>query len=169
MVFHAGKARRAWLRPLRKPLEGGKSMFLSRLTMNPVWRSLNDMQHEMNRIFDRWGNQTFGVVEFPALNLWEENDSLYLEAELPGLELADLEIYVTGHNQFTIKGERKQPEIEKGVQHRQERAFGKFTRSITLPYAVDESKVDAHFESGVLKVRLPKHEAAMPRKIAIKS
>jgi HSP20 family protein len=144
-------------------------MFLSRLTMNPVWRSLNDVQHEVNRIFDRWGNQAFGLVEFPAVNVWEENDALQLEAELPGLALEDLEIFVTGHNQFTLKGERKPPAVEKGVQHRQERGFGKFTRTLTLPFPVDESKVEARFEHGVLKVTLPKHEAARPRKIEIKS
>lgn len=144
-------------------------MFLSRLTMNPVWRSLNEMQHEMNRLFDRWGNHAYGLVEFPAVNLWEENDALYLEAELPGLALEDLEIFVTGHTQLTIKGERKPPVVEKSTQHRQERGFGKFTRTLTLPFAVDENKVEAHFENGVLKIRLPKHEAAMPRKIEIKS
>jgi HSP20 family protein len=144
-------------------------MFFSRWTMNPVWRSLNEMQHEMNRVFDRLGQQPFGVGEFPALNLWEEENALYLEAELPGLELSDLEIFVTGRNQLTIKGERKAPNFEKGVTHRQERGFGKFTRSLTLPFAVDEEKVEARFEQGVLKVRLPKHEAAMPRKIEIKA
>jgi len=144
-------------------------MFLSRLTTNPVWRSLSEMQHDMNRLFDRYGNSAFGALETPALNLWEENDSLYLEAELPGLALEDLELFVTGHNQFTIKGERKPPTVEKGVHHRQERSFGKFTRSLTLPFAVNEEKVEAHFENGILKVRMPKHEEAMPRKIAIKS
>jgi len=137
--------------------------------MNPVWNSLNEMQHEMNRVFDRWGNQSFGLVESPAINLWEEADALCLEAELPGLELQDLEIFVTGHTQFTIKGERRQPAVEKGVQHRQERGFGKFTRTLTLPFPVDENNVEAHFENGVLKVRLPKHESARPRKITIKS
>jgi len=143
-------------------------MFLSRLTMNPVWRSLNEMQHEVNRVFDRWGGHSFGLAESPALNLWEENDALHLEAELPGLELQDLEIFVSGHNQLTIKGERKAPKFEKGAQHRQERSFGKFTRALTLPFAVDENHVEAHFENGVLKVRLPKHESAKPRKINIK-
>jgi len=146
-------------------------MFLSRLTMNPVWRSLHDMQHEVNRIFDRWGNQAFGLVKSPAINLWEEDEALWLEAELPGLELNDLEIFVTGHNQLTLKGERKPPllEKEKGVQHRQERGFGKFTRTVTLPFAVDENNVEARFENGILRVRLPKHETAKPRKIAIKA
>jgi len=144
-------------------------MFLSRLTMNPVWHSLNEMQHEMNRVFDRWGNHAFGLVESPAINLWEEADALCLEAELPGLELQDLEIFVTGQTQFTLKGERKQPTVAKGVQHRQERGFGKFTRTLTLPFPVDENNVEARFENGVLKVRMPKHESAKPRKINIKS
>lgn len=145
-------------------------MFFTRLSMmNPVWRTLNEMQHEVNRVFDRWGHHPFGIGEFPALNLWEEDDALHLEAELPGLELADLEIFVTGHNQLTIKGERKAPVVEKAVAHRQERPFGKFTRTLTLPFAVDENAVEARFENGVLKVRLPKHEAAKPRKIAIKA
>jgi HSP20 family protein len=144
-------------------------MFFSRLTMNPVWRSLNEMQHEVNRVFDRWGHHPFGIGEFPALNVWEEGDALHLEAELPGLELSDLEIFVTGRNQFTLKGERKPSVVENGVAHRQERAFGKFVRTVTLPYAVDENGVEARFENGILKVRLPKHETAKPRKIEIKA
>jgi HSP20 family protein len=144
-------------------------MFLTRLTMNPVWNSLHEVQHEVNRIFDRWGNHSFGLVETPAVKLWEEDEALYLEAELPGLELQDLEIFVTGNTQLTVKGERKAPEVGKGVLHRQERGFGKFTRTIALPFAVDDNNVDARFENGVLKVRLPKHEAAKPRKIVIKA
>jgi len=136
--------------------------------MNPVWGSLNEMQHEMNRLFDRWGRHSLGMVESPAINLWEADDALYLEAELPGLSLEELEIFVTGHNQLTLKGERKAPAVEKSVQHRQERGFGKFTRTFTLPFAVDENQVEARFENGVLKVRLPKHETAKPRKISIK-
>lgn len=144
-------------------------MFFTRWTMNPVWRSLNEMQHEVNRVFDRWGHHPFGMGEFPAINLWEDEDALHLEAELPGLQLEELELFVTGHNQFTLKGERKAPAVEKSTQHRQERGFGKFTRTLTLPYAVDENAVEAHFENGVLKVRMPKHEAAKPRKIEIKA
>jgi HSP20 family protein len=144
-------------------------MIFSRLTMNPVWRSLHDVQHEVNRMFDRWGHHPFGLGEFPALNVWEADDALHVEAELPGLSMTDLEIFVTGHNQLTLKGERKPPILDKGVAHRQERGFGKFERTLTLPYAVDATAVEARFENGVLKVRLPKHEAAKPRKIEIKA
>ena len=62
-------------------------MFFSRWTMNPLWRSLNEMQHEVNRLFDRFGRHPLGLGEFPTINLWEEDDALFLEAELPGLEL----------------------------------------------------------------------------------
>lgn len=144
-------------------------MFFTRWTMNPLWRSLNEMQHEINRVFDRWGHHPLGIGEVPALTLWEADDALHVEAELPGLELNDLEIFVTGRNQLTLKGERKAPPLEKSTPHRQERHFGKFTRTLTLPFPVDENAVDAHFENGVLKIRLPKHEAAKPRKIAIKA
>lgn len=143
-------------------------MFFTRWTMNPVWRTLNEMQHEVNRVFDRWGHHPFGIGEFPAINLWEEENALHVEAELPGLEMQDIELFVTGHNQFTLKGERKAPANEKATQHRQERGFGKFTRTLTLPFAVDENAVEAQFVNGVLKVRLPKHETAKPRKIEIK-
>lgn len=144
-------------------------MFFSRATIHPFWRNLGDVQQEFHRLFDRFGNHPFGLGEFPAVDLRDEQDSLHLEAELPGLELSDLEVFVTGQNQLTIRGERKAPVVEKGVQHRNERAFGKFTRVLTLPYAVNENAVEAKFENGVLSIRLPKHEAAKPRKIAIKA
>lgn len=144
-------------------------MFFTRLSMSPVWRSINEMQHEMNRLFDRWGRHPLGLGEYPAVNLWEDDDAFFLETELPGLELQDLELFVTGQTQFTIKGERKPPAIDKGIAHRQERGFGKFTRTLTLPFPVDENAVEARLENGVLKVRLPKHEAAKPRKIQVKA
>jgi len=143
-------------------------MFFSRLTLNPVWRSFHDVQHEVNRVFDRLGNHPFGLTEFPALNLWEADDALHVEAELPGLDLSNLEIFVTGRDQLTIKGERNAPLAEKATTHRQERGYGKFERTLKLPYAVNEDAVEARFELGVLKIRLPKHDSAKPRKIEIK-
>jgi len=137
-----------------------------------VWNQMQELQGEVNRLFDQWGDRGrnfLGIAGFPALNLWEDGDALQLEAELPGLELKDLEIFVTGHNQLTIKGERKPVTLEKAVHHRQERGFGNFVRTVTLPVPIDESKIDARFEFGVLKLRMPKHEAAKPRKIEIKA
>ena len=106
---------------------------------------------------------------FPALNVWEQEDALVVEAELPGLGLEDLEIFVTGQNQLTIKGERPVVEVPNAVWHRQERGYGTFTRELTLPTLVDADKVEARYEAGVLTLTLPKAEAAKPRKITVRS
>jgi HSP20 family protein len=136
-----------------------------------MWNQLQQVQSEMNRLFDRWGDDGGRQLRWPTLppvNVWEDGDTLLIEAELPGLKLGDLEIYVTGNNQLTLKGERKLDMPEKSLRHRQERGFGKFVRAITLPFAVDPNNVDARLDNGVLQVKLAKHESAKARKIVVK-
>src|SRR5262245_55802486 len=126
----------------------------------------------MNQLFNRWAGDSgraAGVAGFPELSVWEDAEHVYLEAELPGVEFKDLEIYVTGGNELTLKGEHRPPAYDRGVWHRQERAFGAFNRTLTLPFPVDADKVDARLENGVLMVKLAKHESAKPRKIAVKA
>ena len=133
---------------------------------------LNRMRDEMNRLFGHWDSgypRRFGHGVYPALNLWEDDSHLYVEAELPGFELNDLEIYVTSGNQLSIKGERKRPEHEDGSWHRQERGYGKFSRSMELPSEVDSGQVSAEFKHGVLTVTLPKSEGVKPRRIEVKA
>jgi HSP20 family protein len=72
-------------------------------------------------------------------------------------------------NQLTVQGERKAPDVAGAVWVRQERPYGRFMRSVTLPVIVDADKVEASYEDGVLKLKLPKSEAAKPRKIAVRS
>lgn len=137
---------------------------------SPVWNQLTQLQSEMNRLFDRWGGDgRRAQAVFPPLNIWEVEDALVVEAELPGLDMKDLEIYVTGTDQLTLKGERKETPPQKGMQHRQERGFGKFVRVLTLPIPVDANKVEAKLDNGILSLKLPKHEAAKPRKITVKA
>jgi HSP20 family protein len=138
---------------------------------NPLWQQLQQFQSEMNRLFDQWGgdgNRGSTLASFPPVNVYEEGDNLYVEAELPGVNLKDLEIYVNGQEQLILKGERKPQVPEKGVRHRQERSFGTFSRTVALPFAVDATRVDARLEHGVLRVQLVKHESARPRKIVVK-
>jgi HSP20 family protein len=146
---------------------------LQQWSREPLWNQMATLQQELNRLFNRWGGDGHREVgltaTFPAVNVWEDAEALYVEAELPGVNKDKLEVYVTGGNQFTIKGERKPPVSEKGVWHRQERDTGSFIRVISLPVNVDQDKVDARFENGVLLVKLAKHEAAKPRKIVVKS
>jgi HSP20 family protein len=137
-----------------------------------MWKEMNRLQREMNRLFssnygsDGWPNL---AGSFPALNIWQDEGTVYAEAELPGMELNDLEILVTGGNQLTIKGERKQPKLEKGTWHRQERGFGSFARVVNLPVDVNPDRVEAKLANGVLTIRMPKSEAAKPRKIVVKA
>jgi HSP20 family protein len=140
-------------------------------SFNPVLNQLQVFQDEMNRLFDRWNNggALAGPPAFPALNVWEDGETVWVEAEVPGLNFKDLEIYVTGGNQLTLKGERKPSVPEKGLWHRQERVFGAFNRSLTLPFPVNADNVDARLENGVLCVKLTKHESARPRKIPVKA
>jgi HSP20 family protein len=132
-----------------------------------AWDQMQRMQSEMNRLFDRWSGD--GYLSFPAVNIREQDDALDIEAELPGMNLEDMEIFVTGNTQLTIKGERKPVVTNKATQHRQERPFGKFVRTLTLPFPVDDAKVEARLDNGILRIHLPKHEAARPRRIAVKS
>ena len=92
----------------------------------------------------------------------------HVEAELPGMELSDLEILVHG-NQLSIKGERPEPSGEEKKWHRQERGYGKFTRLIELPFDLDQAKVEAELRNGVLSITLPKREESKPRRIEVKA
>ena len=133
---------------------------------------LNQLQNEMERMFENLvgtNPRSFAPATYPALNLWEDDEKLCVEAELPGFHMDELEIYVSSNNQLTIKGERKPPELNEGHWHRQERGFGNFGRTIELPQNVDADKVSAEFKDGVLKISLPKKEEVKPRRIEVKA
>jgi HSP20 family protein len=136
---------------------------------NPVWKQMQQFQEEMNRLFNRWdgGLRSF-AAGYPAVNVWEDKDSVFVEAELPGINPNELEIHVTGGDQLTLKGERKFAVPEGAISHRQERGSGSFVRVLTLPFPVNSDKVEAHYENGVLQIKVGKHEAAKPRKITVK-
>jgi HSP20 family protein len=136
-----------------------------------LWGELNRFRSEMDRLFESFGFGTVGWPRlggaYPTVNVWEDSDNVYAEAELPGMELNDLEIYVTGGNQLTIRGERKEPSVANGVWHRQERGFGTFHRVLTLPVDVDADKVEGKLCNGVLTITMPKCQK--PRRIAVKA
>lgn len=133
---------------------------------------VNRLRNEMDRVFGRYGDRQSAAVAarvYPPVNLWEDDDNLFLEAELPGLKPDELEIYVTGGNQLNLKGQRQRPQEPAGTWHRQERGEGSFSRMIELPYQVDSDKVMAQFQHGVLKLTLPKSPEVKPRRIEVKT
>jgi HSP20 family protein len=105
---------------------------------------------------------------FPPINVWEDGDNLYVEAELPGVKSENLDIAVVG-NELTIKGERPVPSEDGVTYHRRERGTGSFTRVVVLPVEVDANQVNAAMNNGVLLITLPKSEAAKPRKVKVKA
>ncbi len=128
------------------------------------------LQSEMNRLFNGFLEDTPGTrpfsKAFPGVNLWEEGDKAFVEAELPGLTMNDIEVLVTG-NEVTINGERKTSEQPQASWHRRERTAGRFSRTLTLPWEIDADKVQAKLQDGVLSLTLPKCEACKPKKVKV--
>jgi len=109
---------------------------------------------------------TSALNAFPALNVWESNDVLHAEAELPGMKSEDLEVTVVG-NELTLRGKRSAGSNDGTTFHRRERGVGEFSRTVKLPYEVDSGAVEATLRDGVLLLKLPKAVSAKPRKIQV--
>ena len=137
-------------------------------------REFSTLQNEMNRLFNTVfdapaGNGGGSTLRrwMPAMDLVETEDHFVLRADLPGLSEDDVTIEVEDRV-LTISGERKaEHEVSKEGYHRVERAFGPFSRALTLPEGVDADAVAATFDRGVLEVRIPKPEQRKPRKVTI--
>jgi len=136
---------------------------------------LHTIQNEMNRLFETLFDQPGQAARanspirrwIPPMDLVETSDSYVLRADLPGLSEADVNIEFE-NNVLTISGERNAEHEDKDEgYYRVERAFGAFSRSLTLPDGVDPESVQAHFDRGVLEIRIPKPEQRKPRKVAI--
>jgi HSP20 family protein len=103
----------------------------------------------------------------PAVDIVETEDALALKADLPDVNINDIDIRVE-NNTLTVRGHRKfqKDENVKGY-HRIERSYGEFVRSFALPSTVDTEKVSADYKNGVLTISLPKKEAAKPRQVKV--
>src|SRR3990172_3685700 len=146
-------------------------MLLERL--NPGL-AVGDFRREIDRLFGGsampFNGGTFRTAGvFPPVNVWEEGDCFYAEAELPGVDPKEIEIEVVG-NVLTLRGEKKHEREEEGKGfHYVERRYGGFNRNIELPISVDSEKVSAAYKNGVLTVTLPKHPESKPKRIAVRS
>jgi len=120
--------------------------------------------------FGDWDNQFLNEFAAPLVDIAETDSAVDVTMDIPGMKADDIDIQVTG-NMLTISGQRSEEKEEKGNGksfHRVERHMGSFSRSVTLPCAVNESRVDATYGNGVLKVSLPKTEDANAHKIKVK-
>ncbi len=103
----------------------------------------------------------------PAVDILETEDALVLKADLPDVDINDIDVRVE-NNTLSLRGHRKfeKEEASKGW-HRIERSYGDFTRSFSVPSSVDTEKVAADYKNGVLTISLPKKEAAKPRQVKV--
>jgi len=138
---------------------------------DPV-REVDSLQSDLDRVFDAFfgGRSRNGVASrrwVPAIDLVEEDEQLVLRADLPGLTEDDVEVEVKDRV-LTISGKRKAEEKKEGEGYvRVERAFGSFSRSLSLPEGIDADKVHAEFDNGVLEVRIPKPEEHKAHRVQI--
>ena len=130
-------------------------------------------QEDMNRMFRRgWlrgpgGELAEAGAWSPAVDIYETEESLVVEAELPGVDPKDIDVSVD-EGVLSLKGERKLEKVVKEENyHRVERAYGLFQRSVRLPSDVDADAIKANYDSGVLKVSVPKVEPRKPKSVPI--
>ncbi|HON37997.1 MAG: Hsp20/alpha crystallin family protein [Desulfomonilia bacterium] len=141
---------------------------------------LDMFQREMNRLFDDFfkgfGLRPFGEemeaagAFYPQVDMTEDENSIYITAELPGIDEKDIDINLS-RDSLTIKGEKREEREEKGKEsYYMERSFGAFSRVIPIPVEVNPDKAEATFKKGVLNITLPKveKEKKEQRKIKIK-
>ncbi|MDX1402495.1 MAG: Hsp20 family protein, partial [Kiloniellales bacterium] len=114
--------------------------------------TFEDLRREMDRVMNAFTRQpngrAFGAGTFPPVNVWEDGQAYFVEAEIPGVDLEAIDLQVVG-NELAIKGRRDLPEVEGTTFHRRERASGEFGRLVTLPADVDAEKVVFYCGSGV--------------------
>ncbi|WP_456324989.1 Hsp20/alpha crystallin family protein [Desulfonauticus submarinus] len=127
-----------------------------------------DLPRQFDRIFDEFFRPSVisqKRIAYPPINIYEDDDKIYVYSELPGLEIEDIELTLTDGS-LVLKGERK---IEQGNYYRQERPTGVFQRIINLNVPIDADNIKAKMKNGLLEIILPKSTANKPKKIEIES
>lgn len=136
------------------------------------YREFATLQSEMSRFMNQlWGTPAAGGGNggtwLPALDVWETDEALVISVDLPGIRQDDVAIEVD-EGVLTVSGSREKKVEQKDDRfYRFERRYGGFSRSVTLPQGVDETKIAAAFENGVLEITVPKPEARKPKRISI--
>ena len=139
-------------------------------------RAITEMQREMNHLFARFfgegeeaGNQWLSrsASYVPQIESSVRENTLYVKADLPGIDPKDVEVMVEG-NRLTLRGQRKAEHegAENGYVHR-EVQYGSFVRTFTIPEGVKAEEIQAKYHNGVLELSVPLPAAALPKKVTI--
>ena len=137
------------------------------------FRDVYTLRDKMNRLFEdavaSRGEEKDMITSSwsPAVDIYETEGEIVLTAEVPGIDEKDIEIRIED-NTLSLKGERKfEKETREENYHRIERSYGSFYRSFSLPGTVDQEKIEAKHEGGVLKIHMPKKPESKPKKVKI--
>jgi len=135
---------------------------------NPVGDLASMEIDRLNRMFSEFYGEGFSRAWVPPVDIYEtEQREVVIKAELPEMKREDIDVTFENHV-LTLKGQRatSQDVRQDGFQ-RQERHYGSFSRSFTVPATVDSSRINASYKDGVLTIRLPQREEAKPKQIAV--
>ncbi len=143
----------------------------SDLSAWPGFGRLFGLRNELDRLFEPFAELTRGSqllsVWNPAVDVFEDKDSIIVKAELPGMKKEDIDVSLHD-GALSVSGERKSEEkFEDAETYRSERFVGRFHRTVTLPSPVSADKVKAQYKDGILMITLPKTEEAKPKQIEV--
>lgn len=144
---------------------GGQRALVPFYTVPGLLEEIDTFTREM---WDSWKPFMANGSILPKTDIYEEKGELVMKTELPGIGREDLDITLQG-DRLIIKAEKKEEAFEEATHHVRERYYGRYYRSVTLPYAVNEGEVSATMEKGVLEIRLPKAEEVKAKRIEIKA
>src|ERR1700680_1546091 len=135
--------------------------------------TMQDRVNRMNRLFresysPESPEEALTTTSYaPPVDIYEDEHNITLKIDVPGIDEKDIDVRIEG-NTLTVHGERKIEKEEKEENFRRvERQYGEFTRSFTLPNSVDPNKLSAHYDKGVLKIKLAKKAEAKPKQIKV--
>jgi HSP20 family protein len=143
-----------------------------------AWRPIQELD-EIERHFEDLFSQSFQPIWrrmpvkdgewMPAIDIFEKNDKFIVKAELPGMKQEDIDVSLNG-NYLIVKGKKStESEVKEQDYYRSERSYGSFYRSIPLPSTVDEKKIEANYEDGVLEISIPKTAEVKQNKIKVRA
>lgn len=126
--------------------------------MNRLFEDMSSSKEEKDLMTRAWA---------PSVDIYENENEVVLNAEIPGVDEKDVEIKVED-NTLILKGERKfEKEAKEENYHRIERSYGSFFRSFALPGYIEQDRIEAEHENGILRIRMPKKPELKPRKVKI--